>query len=517
MPLRRTLGVLSCALLGANAALAQPPAASFDFLSGDRRDTGDQMRACVGLTRADLKGPLIAAAAIDTNITETRFSGSSAAIVTQRGRWACVKHSEAGYPAWPLEALDNIVSIEGVDAQAVKTWRLGLLEQLRHHGQALGLIKFPQGNAYEVAIDADKNKLLLARWRLRDLQPGSFDEAAYAAVLDGRGLTRIRSVRLGHGDGDWHSVVPPKAVHWPVAGNWAMPPATSTTTVDRLIDSEWERKGERLRFDVDGGVTSTATPPRGGHWQVVEPGLLRIRWTDKSFETLRVVAAGVQLSGINRRTRAAEASHPEEELQVPVVYEMVYKPEGLSTATSSPQPPSANPRTAVLLAFERDLKALSTGPEGTPPDPLDSRARALLSPAGTQALQDVLRQPVPTEAGTLLLASLRVIDALGPLTQATATGLRRDPERFGEAQLDLSNLSTRLRLSKIMLAQEMADLFDDNGSRSLDPTTRDRAQRLLKNHEADLAKLPPLLQPQARARLQQLKQDFAGLTAITAP
>ncbi|WP_457420384.1 hypothetical protein [Roseateles sp. P5_E7] len=516
--LQRLAGFVAGLSLAAGA-LAQTPADTFEFRDASLPDTEARMRDCLALPKADVKSTRDSALSFRGS-SETRFTDATAFIVSQAGRWACVPRTAAGRPVWPLEAMDNIATIEGVDADNQRVWRLALLEQLRETGRARGLIRWPGGNGHEVEVELQPDRTLTAKWSSRFMKAGSFDEAAYLIVLRGDGLKSIRSTQLG--SAPWHSVVPPRATFWPVEDRWAVLPGTAQTTTARLAGTDWNSDDARLRLEGDGRVTLTATRPRSGTWQVQAPGVLHIQWSDNAFSTLRVTEDDLRLTGILRRTQAPAGNTPSEEFQAAVSYNSVRNTLLPAPALAGVAPPASAPAIVApslqylgaVLVFERELKALGPATDTDTAALLQAPARALWSAARVQKILNPPADIDPLEAAASLTLHKRLAEQLLPRQRAAELGLKTDPEQFADVYVDLADLFLRLSAANVRVAQRL-----DAGSKPGSDASGTRAaallmmqtalQAMVKAQEIRLRELPPRQRAQAEVRLQRFRADCA--------
>ena len=517
--------VVALTVFGAAAgAAAQTPVDTFDFRDASLPDTEARMRACLGRPEWDAKRTLEGARNMGVS-SETRLTGAPAVIATQRGRWACVQRTQAGFPVWPVEALDNIATLKGVDPQALRAWQLALLAQVRASGHALGLVKWPKGNAHEIEIDVQPGSALYAKWHSRDLAAGSYDEGAYSTVLDGTGLKSISSTQIG--GSTWYSVVPPRAVMWPVVDNFPVLPGTSETTAERLAGTSWSRDKDRMKLEADGRMTLTAAIPRTGTWRVVAPGVLQLSWSDQAYETLRLTSDGSQLAGIRRRTQPGRDDDPAREWQNGSVFELVRTTQPATTTALPPPtvaastPVTSSParlpvtsavaqRIALMLRFERDLKGV-----GTPDDAealLAAPGRALWSAERVQAFNSTPPDLEASEAIALISVNKRLADQFVPYLKTATKAFEGDPLRYGEAYLNLTDLlmrsmATNVQLLKRALAKNPGNDTSGQAAASV-LLMQSSLQTFMRGRQQELPRFIGPIQAQAAARLQMLREDF---------
>jgi len=515
--------VAQALLAAAASASAQTPADSFDFRDASLPDTEARMRACVGRPQWDAKRTAELARQM-SSASETSLPDAPAVIASQRGRWACVPRTTAGYPLWPLEALDNIASTPGIEPQALRGWREAMLAQIGKSGHALGLIKWPNGNGLEVDVEVQPGSALRAKWRTRHLPAGGYDAAAYPVVVDGTGLKSVRSTQMGNGP--WYSVVPSQALHWPVVDNYPVLTGTADTTAERLTGTTWSRDADRLKLEADGRVTLTAARPRTGTWRVAA-GLLQLQWNDQGYETLRVVNDGLQLAGIQRRTQPATVNEPAHEFQNGSVFDLVRTTQAqaalaaAATAASAPPAPAAVPpaptvasaavqHIALLLRFERDLKGV-----GAPADAealLAAPGRALWSDDRVRALGTAPARLQGPELIALLAANRRLADQVMPFLTTASKAYEVDPGRYGEVYLNLTDLLMRLMAGQVQLAKR-AQAQNPNADSSAQASAtvmvmQSSLQSIVRARRAELPRLPGPLQARASSRLTELEQEF---------
>lgn len=185
-------------------------------------------------------------------------------------RVVCIDRNGPSKPLLPPSFIAKIISLEGASTQTLETLFRGLAEQLATRGAADGLVKFTNGNAYEIILTAVDDAPVDIMYSVNFLKAGGYDESKYRVVVS----DQIRSVTVTSYGGSGRrvlNILQDELAPRPMLGEHLLIQGNAETGQYAFADTAWSfRDSGTVRLRANG---VTAYQPKQGNetlgkWQI---------------------------------------------------------------------------------------------------------------------------------------------------------------------------------------------------------------------------------------------------------
>ncbi len=215
-------------------------------------------------------------AARSTVVMSREGSSATPYLIANGDRLACIDRNGPSKPLLPPSMFAKIVSFEGASTQTLETLYRGLAEQLAKRGSADGLVKLPNGNAYEFVVNVVDPAPVEIMYTMNFLKAGEYDESKYRVVV----ADQISSVKISSYAGNGRralNILQDELSTRPLFGEHLLIQGGDETARYAFAETAWNFRdtGSTIRFQPSGIVSFKGKQGNesSGQWQLKDGAL----------------------------------------------------------------------------------------------------------------------------------------------------------------------------------------------------------------------------------------------------
>ena len=251
--------LLAASGMATGADVALPQKLTIGWLQGP--DALSVIGYCIPEFKPEQLDELRRSSARATAVFAREGNEASPYLIASGDRMACIDRNGAARPLLPAGIYAKMIKFDGASEQTTNTLFDSLSRQIALRGAADALVKFPNGNAYEIALTVAEDAPVEILYSTNFLKAGEYDESKYRIVV----ADQIRSVSMtSYGSGRRRAVgiLQDELAPRPLRGEHLLTVGNDLTANFSFEDTAWNFSSAgtvRLRA---GGVV-TYQPKRG--------------------------------------------------------------------------------------------------------------------------------------------------------------------------------------------------------------------------------------------------------------
>jgi hypothetical protein len=171
----------------------------FDAVELSKENFGAVVKKCV---------PTYPQSAVDRFLSEWKIpfknsttslghTGSAGVLVIKESTAVCVRESEAGFPLWAGEAIEQSIEPDGMPASVREDWYTQIADVIARKGYADVVFQFSNGNGFVTTFKPVTQSMYLLEYRTAFRKAGEYDPSRYDRVFAHPELKTIKTSQYG--------------------------------------------------------------------------------------------------------------------------------------------------------------------------------------------------------------------------------------------------------------------------------------------------------------------------------
>lgn len=182
-------------------------------------------------------------------------AGNTPYLVASGDRVACIDRNGPARPILPARFFSKIIRLDGASEQTTNMLFRSLAGQLATRGAGDGLIRFANGNAYEIALTVAEDAPVEILYSANFLKAGEYDESKYRIVVTDQ-IRSVSTTSYGSGRRRAAGILQDELAPRPLRGEHLLEVGNEMTANFSFEDTAWDFSGGGTIRLHSGGVTS---------------------------------------------------------------------------------------------------------------------------------------------------------------------------------------------------------------------------------------------------------------------